>query len=594
MKNIIKNQRVPLKIALLLPMVILIFFIVGASIVQFQNYNSKISDNISSKISDYIQNDIEYHLEDYLGQMKKTLILNVSLAENKLINLEDENVLGRYLLDEVKVNGAIDFSYYANELGGIVSSGILDDNYRISYTNAMTLGRFDVYDANSNELKLIKEIEGFDPRVKEWYTEVNEDDVYWTDIYYGVQNPVLGISASKSYYDNNGKKNGVFGADFLLNELSVFLENSKMTDDSLHVLIESNGDIIGLSNNDKPFYEKDGKEVRLSVNRYANEYLIDAYEYIYSYADEFEDKSYLYNNSYINISKFELDNVEWFIISVIPRSDILIGISELDDDYYVFMILIIIISILVIRKMILLSLSSLIVITEKLNDIGNGQFGGALANEGDDIVGKLIKAFNQMSRRTIEYESKLEKQNKELIGLNETLESQVRERTKELTYISITDGLTGLKNHREALRKLEECIINYEKNNNPFSVIMLDVDNFKNVNDKYGHTIGDKVLKSIANSLIKICGVKHFAGRYGGEEFIIISETKNLREAVNLAEAIRIEVSSLDYTAIGIEEKITISSGVSHYKSELDSSVIDEADKMLYRAKDNGRNRVEY
>lgn len=124
---------------------------------------------------------------------------------------------------------------------------------------------------------------------------------------------------------------------------------------------------------------------------------------------------------------------------------------------------------------------------------------------------------------------------------------------------------------------------------NPF--LMLDLDDFKHVNDRYGHTSGDQVLK-IASQTIRDCirNDDHL-GRYGGEEFLILMPEANLEHATIIAEQIPVQISKLTFKPGNFQ--ITVSIGVSSHKSETALEMINEADHYLYQAKRKGKNRVE-
>ena len=125
-----------------------------------------------------------------------------------------------------------------------------------------------------------------------------------------------------------------------------------------------------------------------------------------------------------------------------------------------------------------------------------------------------------------------------------------------------------------------------------FAVVLIDVDFFKNVNDTFGHDIGDKVLLEIAKILQESIRGTDILGRWGGEEFLIICHETNTAQAAIIAEKIRVKIENTAFEYVGIQ---TCSFGVSEY-SLLDGNsdaVVKRADNALYEAKENGRNRVE-
>ena len=148
------------------------------------------------------------------------------------------------------------------------------------------------------------------------------------------------------------------------------------------------------------------------------------------------------------------------------------------------------------------------------------------------------------------------------------------------------DGLTGVYNRRYFDLTLPKFIKKAAEYNIKFSVLMLDIDHFKKFNDAYGHDVGDKVLKTVANTIKEhIRSNQDVLFRYGGEEFVIIT-MDDLNGAVTLAK----KINSLEFK--GSPEKITVSIGIGSYKQGED--VVRAADGNLYKAKEAGRNCFKY
>jgi len=191
----------------------------------------------------------------------------------------------------------------------------------------------------------------------------------------------------------------------------------------------------------------------------------------------------------------------------------------------------------------------------------------------------------------------LEKQNAELRNIkiqleenNRSLEQRVLERTCELEKMATLDSLTGVLNRGEVMRYANHELKRNRRYPKSFSLLMIDIDHFKNINDDFGHLIGDEALLHVAQSISDGCREIDIIGRYGGEEFLVICPETDTDAARNLAERIRKAVESLSVENL---PKITCSIGVASY-IEHDSieSLIDEADTALYRAKRQGRNQV--
>ena len=154
----------------------------------------------------------------------------------------------------------------------------------------------------------------------------------------------------------------------------------------------------------------------------------------------------------------------------------------------------------------------------------------------------------------------------------------------------MTDKLTGLYNRL----KLDELMLikieAFRRYNVDFSIILLDIDNFKSVNDTYGHDVGDYVLQTIAKTLRTHIRITDIIGRWGGEEFLIICNNTNLDNSKILAENIRKIVENIKFDKVGNK---TISLGLSEFQKDDDvKSIFKRADDALYEAKTTGKNKV--
>lgn len=160
--------------------------------------------------------------------------------------------------------------------------------------------------------------------------------------------------------------------------------------------------------------------------------------------------------------------------------------------------------------------------------------------------------------------------------------------------LSNVDGLTGLYNRRYFQLTLDRMLMEASRTGHPLSMIMLDIDHFKRVNDTYGHKAGDDVIRFLARTLKNNIRKVDIAARYGGEEFVVLLHNTNVEGAARLAEKIRILVKDATINADGSTLNITSSFGVSSYPSLSMSSgdLVKNSDQALYFSKDNGRNMV--
>ncbi|GBD99114.1 MAG TPA: sensor domain-containing diguanylate cyclase [Nitrospirae bacterium] len=164
----------------------------------------------------------------------------------------------------------------------------------------------------------------------------------------------------------------------------------------------------------------------------------------------------------------------------------------------------------------------------------------------------------------------------------------------EIVKMASTDGLTGLHNHRMLQERLENEIDRVKRYKRPFSLMMIDIDHFKNFNDKFGHQTGDEVLKLISAIMTKNMRSIDMAARYGGEEFAVILSETPLSGALQIAERIREQIKDNKIELKGEEVTITVSIGIAEFPEDGSTreGLIGAADKALYLAKRSGRNRV--
>jgi two-component system cell cycle response regulator len=194
----------------------------------------------------------------------------------------------------------------------------------------------------------------------------------------------------------------------------------------------------------------------------------------------------------------------------------------------------------------------------------------ALQNNDQVKLGKLIFKF-------------LEKGSIESVSLHKTWELRLR------------DPLTGIYNREALLLKVEEEFKRAEALTADLSVIIFDIDHFKQVNDTYGHAAGDYVLKEMARITQKqAIRSQDFFARYGGEEFIVILSGSPIEKATEIAERIRKAIEEHDFTFEGQKFSITVSAGIAAKgrDTQIWDDLFKKADKALYKSKRNGRNRV--
>lgn len=199
--------------------------------------------------------------------------------------------------------------------------------------------------------------------------------------------------------------------------------------------------------------------------------------------------------------------------------------------------------------------------------------------------------YRKLSVLNLSLEQKVEERTAELTSANEILSAL----NKELEEISITDGLTQIFNRRYFMDRLRQEVKRVSRYGPPASILMIDIDHFKKVNDTYGHQAGDVVLSGTAQLIKGKLRETDLFARYGGEEFVLIATATEQPGALILAERLRAHIEKAEFEHLARRIRVTVSIGLSTWNPSLKDDfeeLIRLADAALYRAKEQGRNRV--
>jgi len=229
-------------------------------------------------------------------------------------------------------------------------------------------------------------------------------------------------------------------------------------------------------------------------------------------------------------------------------------------------------------------------LSEAARRIAQGQFDHEVPEpKRSDEVGLLARTFNDMMRRLRGYQSEIEAANRNLTERNNELK-QAKETFEQL---SITDGLTKLHNHRFFQDHLTREIKRVSRSQEALAILLVDIDDFKGLNDRYGHAAGDELLMGLARIMSETVRDSDLLARYGGEEFVVLAADTKLEGAYQLAEKIRTNIAENSFI---VDEsmrpmRVTVSIGVAAYRGNR-KSFFQAADRALYQAKAEGKNCV--
>ncbi len=208
-----------------------------------------------------------------------------------------------------------------------------------------------------------------------------------------------------------------------------------------------------------------------------------------------------------------------------------------------------------------------------------------ILQDANEELGKLNLSYEQLLMQLKQEKKKVDK-----------LAKEIRETNERLREVAFKDGLTGLYNHRYFQELMDKEIHRAERYVHPLSLIMLDIDYFKKINDTYGHLQGDVVLRSIGELLQRSIRTSDTSARYGGEEFIVVLPETDIKGTAILAERLRQMVEKLEIRINSHSIRVTVSLGVTTYEStkviKSKAEIINTADRALYNSKLTGRNKL--
>jgi diguanylate cyclase (GGDEF)-like protein len=267
-----------------------------------------------------------------------------------------------------------------------------------------------------------------------------------------------------------------------------------------------------------------------------------------------------------------LKSTGWIIASNFPKDEAYLPLQNLVTYLIVIMTSLSLISIIMIWLLMYFQLNPLLNLNKAISRMGTDVFSvSELENTSKDEIGILTGSFNEMLKV-------IQQKTKELKDANDSL-----------FHLSTTDPLTGLYNRRQIERILKEEIERSKRYASPLSVMALDIDFFKRINDNFGHVTGDEIIKHLSLILIESIRMCDIAGRTGGEEFIIILPSTEVSNTGVISERIRKRIED-SYFENRI--KYTCSIGVAGLKDKSYDELMTRVDDLLYEAKRTGRNKV--
>lgn len=513
----------------LLSLIILASFSILLSILLFQTGYSKAVDIIKQR--NYAVN---YYIDGYFAEINNTIeILSFNTDVQNFLNRDkaaNERVRQLFRLYR-EINRNISFIYSAYDSGELIINDYVPP-------------------------------ENFDPRTRPWYIAARENQPYLSSgvSYREAKSGEWLLSTSKALYDEENNFSGVISCDSSIEMVMDILRNQRdeVYNSSYSYVINPAGNII-------LHHDKSLITTKLSD--------------LTGKTDDFKDQEGLFRYSLGDLKKIayysRCDEADWIVVTVV-------NVSEITDPIIrriaLFILLIGFIS-LVVGAVLSTILSRrfsrpLRELRHRVIAVINGRNIDSRSydfpeNEIGYIAGEIEQlATDELYRKTQELEKK----------------------NIDLAKLSRTDQLTGLYNRRKMDEEISRWIQSHKRYKRPFSMILIDVDYFKSINDNFGHQAGDAVLKELAYLIRKNLRPTDLACRWGGEEFLILCNETSLDQAEVLGQRLG---KAVEKNTFSVNCAVTISGGISEYRDLEDfDTFVKRVDENLYKAKGEGRNRI--
>jgi diguanylate cyclase (GGDEF)-like protein len=522
---------------------------------------------------------INIKLEGLSSDINRSIKSMDKINENIILLLNNISEPNLKLYKDILENNSNLYAVYSGfknngfyELINLDIHNTLRDLYNAKVTDKWLFIRIDSKDSALKKIVLLnKDLEetksyfektDYKSNTRPWYKKaLINDNIIKTDPYKFSNIPSKGITYAKRV----AKSNTVVGIDVLIYDIRKLFEKHIKNSYSNAFLLDKNMNIISS---------------------------LKKSEKLEKFLSEIENKEGLFKPTTVNI-----DGIKYVVqINTVNKNEYLAFFSQYEKlisfykkQTYEIMI-IFLLSILFLIPLVIYSSRIIVkpidILTKQSRKVEKREFKDIKIVETSVLeVAELSNSMYEMSQAIHSYQHSLEKK-----VIERT--KQLKKKNEELLKLSITDKLTSLYNRVKIDKVLKEQYELAKRYSTPFSLILMDIDFFKKVNDNYGHKIGDDVLIETAKILKKTIRKTDILGRWGGEEFMVITPHTTQDGAVSLAKELNKAVANHQYSTY--EKRVTISLGVCSFEEKFDiDKMTIKADEALYRAKENGRDRVE-
>ncbi|MGL5834420.1 MAG: diguanylate cyclase domain-containing protein [Waterburya sp.] len=624
-------RKASLSSLLIVPFILQVALVAG--LVGYLSYRN--SQHAVEDLTDRLTNDFSQRIQQKLTSYLATPLLANQLNSDAILrgdlklNLErSDQRREQYLWQNMQLFSNLTWISLGAETGdalGIWRPGD-DNNLQISMSNRAN-HYYGTYYATNQQGKRTKQLKverpAFDPRTRPWYKEaVAAKKAIWTSIYAGFTPGTVFIAAAQPLYDRTGKLVGVSGTDMSLLDIQKFLVHNRVTPSGQVFLIDPSGLLVASSSQESPFrLVPGGSPQQVNILNSQTPLIKVTAQFIQQKFTSFAniqqqlkfDFQFAGQRHFVQVIPFsDGHGLDWLTVIIVPESDVMARIHEGTRTTTLLcfsaVMTAIALNIFLSRRLI----KPIRGLSYASQQISRGNFTEKVPTSRIRELSTLAQSFNQMnqeiqqSRRQLEdysrsLEEKVSERTQKLqteIQQRVTAESALKAANKELERLAYLDGLTQIANRRRFDERLQQEWFRMQREQLPLSLILCDVDYFKQYNDTYGHQAGDDCLRYVAQAIASTARrAADLPARYGGEEFVVLLPYITLTEAVTVAKNIQTEIArlKLPHSKSQVSQYITASFGVTSLipsAAFTPEQLLLNADQALYQAKMTGRDRI--
>jgi diguanylate cyclase (GGDEF)-like protein len=397
------------------------------------------------------------------------------------------------------------------------------------------------------------------------------------------------VSSVTPVYDDTGRHLLSLGNDILLTDFVARLLGDRMSG-TYNMIVTEDGRLIAHPEKIKELQAASGN---LRIDTLDDQVLKYQFQAVSDAVNNTSENTLIIDdeNTETFLAATRIDGPGWWFVTVFPE-ELLEGPTAKVAGFIFFigcvgLVIELILLYVILRKLVIRPLKKFVTVSEYVAE-GNFDLKHIeLPEERGDEVGLLAKTFHVMENKIHDY--------------SVNMEQLVKERTEELNQArkhaeeqARTDQLTGLPNRRSFIEYSDIELSKVKRTKRNLTAIMMDIDKFKNVNDTYGHAIGDDVIRALAGLLKSDLRASDFSARMGGEEFVVLLSDTDASTGKKIAEELRQKIEKIEVPVLYEKIGFTSSFGVAQFSDEYSDidDLLAAADKALYAAKEGGRNRV--